>query len=71
MGPIILNGRPRCTLITRFDGSFLLIGPGGTERIDSFRAMREVKAEVERRGWTIGFIHPTLKKAKEGESSWQ
>jgi hypothetical protein len=68
MGLMMLNGKKRCTLITRFDGSFLLIGPGGKEKIDSFRVMREVKAEVERRGWTIGFVHPTLKKAEEGES---
>lgn len=63
--PVLLNGKLRCTLIQRFDRSFAVIAPGGTEKLDSFRSVSDVEAEVERRGWVIGIVHPTLVNKEE------
>ena len=66
MNSMLLESRPKCTLINRFDGSFLAVGPGGKQRIDSFMAIEEVQEDVEKHGWTIGSIHPPFKKVEEG-----
>ena len=59
--PILLNGKPRATLVQRFDMSVLVIGPRGKEKIN-FRSLREAEEEAERRGWIISITHPTLRE---------
>jgi len=54
----LFNGRPRATLIQRFDGSTVLIGPK-SERVEfSVRAtFQEAQAEAEKLGWAITVEH--------------
>jgi hypothetical protein len=59
--PILLNGKPRATLIQRFDMSVVVIAPSAKE-ILKFKNLQEAEEEVERRGWVISIIHPTLRE---------
>jgi len=60
----LLNGKPRATLIQRFDGSVLLLGPKGeATEFNSDVPLHEIQAEVEGLGWVIGVTH--LHKAIE------
>jgi hypothetical protein len=54
----LLNGKPRATLIQRFDGSVLLIGPKGEGiEFDSKVTLHEILTKVEELGWVIGVEH--------------
>ncbi len=55
----LLNGKPRCTLIQRFAGGVLLVGPNA-KRIEC-RGLNEAEKYAKSRGWVIGVTHPTLK----------
>jgi len=61
----LLNGKPRATLIQRFDGSVVLIGPK-TRRLEfeSGTTMHEIMAEAELIGWVVAVEH--LYKEREG-----
>jgi len=60
----LLNGKPRATLIQRFDGSVLLIGPRGeATEFKSDVPLHEIQAKVEEFGWVIGVTH--LHKVRE------
>jgi hypothetical protein len=59
--PILLNGKPRATLIQRFNGSVLVVGPKAKETLN-FSCLDEAEEEVERRGWVISITHPTLRE---------
>jgi hypothetical protein len=59
MDAMLLNGKPRCTLIQKFDGEIVVVGPGAVDKL-RFRNLEEAGAEVEKRGWVISIIHPTL-----------
>jgi len=54
----VFNARPRATLIQRFDGSTVLIGPK-SERVEfTVRAtLQEAHAEAEKLGWAITVEH--------------
>jgi len=54
----LLNGKPRATLIQRFDGSALLLGPKG-ERIefDPGTTLNEAQIKVKEYGWEIAVEH--------------
>jgi len=54
----LLKGKPRATLIQRFDGSTVLIGPK-SERVEfSVRAtLQDAHAEAQRLGWAITVEH--------------
>jgi hypothetical protein len=54
----VLNGKPITTLIQRFDGTAVLIGPK-TKRIEfNIReTLHEVQAEAKKRGWAITVEH--------------
>lgn len=60
MDLMLLNGKPRATLIQRFDRSVVVIAPMAKEVL-RFRSLREAEEEVEKRGWVISVVHPTLK----------
>jgi hypothetical protein len=59
MDAMLLNGKPRCTLIQKFDGEIVVVGPGAVDKL-RFRNLEEAGAEVEKRGWVISITHPTL-----------
>ncbi|MGZ3514726.1 MAG: hypothetical protein ACXU9L_02015 [Thermodesulfobacteriota bacterium] len=54
----MFTAKPRATLIQRFDGSTVLIGPK-SERVEfSIRAsLQDAHAEAERLGWAIAVEH--------------
>jgi hypothetical protein len=53
------NLTPRATLIQRFDGSVVLIGPNTKEKIEfkTGTTFREIKDKARRSGWVVGFEH--------------
>ncbi len=54
----MLTGKPRATLIQRFDGSAVLIGPKSEKVEFSVRAtLHEAHAEAEKLGWAIAVEH--------------
>lgn len=54
----LLNGKPRATLIQRFDGSVLLLGPKGKKiEFNGGVTLHEVQTEVAKLGWVIGVEH--------------
>jgi len=55
-----LNSRPRCTLIQRFDGEVIVVGPRAASR-ETFMSLADAEKAIDERGWAIGFIHPSLK----------
>ncbi len=55
----LLNGKPRCTLIQRFAGGVLLVGPRG-KKVEC-KALREAEKTAGKLGWVIGVTHPSLK----------
>jgi hypothetical protein len=60
----ILNGKPRATLIQRFDGSTLLVGPEGRKiEFNDGVTLHQIQEKVEKLGWIIGVEH--LHKERE------
>ena len=54
----LLNGKPRATLIQRFDGSVLLLGPKGKKiEFNIGVTLHEVQTKVAKLGWVIGVEH--------------
>jgi hypothetical protein len=54
----LLNGRPRATLIQRFDGSALLLGPKSEKiEFDFGTELHEVQAKAGEFGWEIAVEH--------------
>ena len=54
----LLDGRPRATLIQRFDGSALLIGPKGERfEFDSGTTLKEAQIKAKEYGWEIAVEH--------------
>ncbi len=52
------NGRPRATLIQRFNGSALLVGPKGEKvEFDFGTKLKEVRTKAGKFGWVIGIEH--------------
>ena len=55
-----LNGKPRATVIQRFDGTIVLLGPKG-KRIEfpDGVSLHQIQVEVEKLGWVIGleYLH--------------
>jgi len=54
----LLDGKPRATLIQRFDGSALLVGPRGEKiEFDPGTTLKEVQAKAGECGWEIAVEH--------------
>jgi hypothetical protein len=54
----LLDGKPRATLIQRFDGSALLVGPKGEKiEFDPGTTLKEVQAKAGEYGWEIAVEH--------------
>jgi hypothetical protein len=61
----LLNGKPKATLIQRFDGSVVLLGPKARKlEFDSCATLYEIQAKAEQVGWVIAIEH--LHKEREG-----
>ncbi len=60
----LFNGKPRATLIQRFDGSALLLGPEGKKiEFKDGVTLLQIQAQVAQLGWVIGVEH--LRKERE------
>ncbi len=54
----LLNGKPRATLIQRFDGSTLLVGPRGEKiEFDTGTTLHEAQTKAGEFGWEIAVEH--------------
>ena len=54
----LLNGKPRATLIQRFDGSVLLLGPKGRKiEFENRMTLHEIQIKVDKLGWVIAVEH--------------
>ncbi len=54
----LLNGKPRATLIQRFDGSVLLLGPKGRRiEFEDGMTLHEIQIKVDKLGWVIAVEH--------------
>ena len=54
----LLNGKPRATVIQRFDGSVLVIGPKGKKiEFEDGVTLYQIQARVAKLGWVIGVEH--------------
>ncbi len=54
----LLNGKPRATVIQRFDGTVLLLGPKGVKiEFEDGVTLHQIQDEVEKLGWVIGVEH--------------
>lgn len=63
----LLSGKPRATLIERFDGSILLLGPkGNTIEFNTGVTLHEIQTKIEELGWVIGVEH--LHKERESRA---
>ena len=59
----LLNGKPRVTLIQRFDGSVFLLGPEDKKFEFKIGApSQEIQAKAATLGWVIGVEHLHSKK---------
>ena len=53
------NGQLRATLIQRFDGSALLVGPKGEKvEFNSGTGVKEARFKAAKLGWRIAVEHP-------------
>ncbi len=63
----LLNGKPRATLIQRFDGSAVLLGPQAKKlEFDIVASLHEIQAKADQVGWVVAIEH--LHKEREGRT---
>ncbi len=63
----LLNGKPRATVIQRFDGSVILLGPKGRKiEFQEVVTLHQIQDEIEKLGWVIGVEH--LHKEREAQT---
>jgi hypothetical protein len=61
----LLNGKPRATLIQRFDGSAVLLGPKERRlEFDIGATLHEIQIKADQLGWVVAIEH--LHKEREG-----
>jgi hypothetical protein len=61
----LLNGKPRATLIQRFDGSAVLLGPKSRKlEFDFGVTLHEIQAKADQIGWVVAIEH--LHREREG-----
>ena len=63
----LLNGKPRATLIQRFDGTVLVLGPKGKKIEFKDRVtLHQIQAKVAKLGWVIGVEHLHRERESRG-----
>ena len=61
----LLNGKPRATLIQRFDGTAVLLGPKAKRlEFDFGSTLHEIQAKADQVGWVVAIEH--LHREREG-----
>jgi hypothetical protein len=61
----LLNGKPRATLVQRFDGTAVLLGPKAKRLEFDFGAtIHEIQAKADQVGWVVAIEH--LHMEREG-----
>ncbi len=61
----LLNGKPRATLIQRFDGTAVLLGPKSKRLEFQLGAtLHEIQAQADLVGWVVAVEH--LHREREG-----
>ena len=64
MGYRLLNGKSRATLIQRFDGTAVLIGPKARRlEFELGATLHEIQAQADLVGWVVSVEH--LQKERE------
>jgi hypothetical protein len=59
----LLSGKPRVTLIQRFDGSALLLGPKGKKiEFEVGVTLHQIQDKVAEFGWVVGVEHLPVKE---------
>jgi hypothetical protein len=54
----LFDGKPKATLIQRFDGSALLLSPRGEKlEFETGVTLHEIQAKAEQFGWVIAIHH--------------
>jgi len=60
----LLNGKPRATLVQRFDGSAFLLGPKTRKlEFDIGTTLHEIQIKADELGWVVAIEH--LHKERE------
>ncbi len=63
----LLNGKPRATLIQRFNGTVLVLGPKGKKiEFESKVTLHQIQAKVAKLGWVIGVEHLHRERESRG-----
>ena len=73
MESLLLNGNPRVTLIERFNGSAIILGPKAGERTE-LPSLLEAKCLIEIQGWEVNIAYlkgSPIKRIVDGNSSIQ
>jgi len=64
----LLNGKPGATLIQRFDGSSVLLGPEARRfEFECGTTLYEIRDKADQLGWVVAIEH--LHKEREGRFS--
>jgi len=63
----LLNGKPKATLIQRFDGTTLVLGPEGKRiEFEGRVTLHQIQARVSKLGWVIGVEHLHRERESRG-----
>jgi hypothetical protein len=63
----LLNGKPRATLIQRFDGSALVLGPKGKKiEFEVGMTLHQIQDQVAEFGWVVGVEHLHSERETQG-----
>ncbi len=63
----LINGKPRATLIQRFDGTVLVLGPKGRKiEFEKKSTLHQIQAKVAKLGWVIGVEHLHRERESRG-----
>ena len=63
----LLNGEPKATLIQRFDGTTLILGPKGKKiEFEGGVTLHQIQAKVSKLGWVIGVEHLHRERESRG-----
>ncbi len=63
----LINGKPRATLIQRFDGTVLVLGPKGRKiEFEKKITLHQIQARVAKLGWVIGVEHLHRERESRG-----
>jgi len=63
----LLNGKPKATLIQRFDGTTVVLGPKNKKiEFEGRLTLHQIQAKVSKLGWVIGVEHLHRERESRG-----